>query len=495
MALLVNPSVAAEHKVFRVAVAFFEHEATTFNAQQVDINDFAGPIVGAQVLAYEEVASFTKAMEREPVQLIGLTSPGNPIGASSRGWITNRAFEFHIGKMIEDLRSQGTVNGVYLALHGAAAVVGVDHPEAEIARRIRTVVGPNVPIVATFDLHGNQGVEFLQSANAAFAVKYFPHYDYALQTERAAHVLLQMMRGDYVATSATRKVPILIPTVMMATSKSPFSTIVQRALVWEASFPGLYVNVFLGFPWADVGDAGMTIEAISNGDQTLADRAADDMKRLVWESRRQMVKGDFPMPAKAVRHALRDVAEHRGPIVLADYSDRAGDATFILEELLRQHAANFIYVALRDENVLADLLRRDAKVGEHFEYDVGGRVSEASGAPVRIAGDIEYLGHYGDSDRTPCVIVSFGDNNHLVISRDLVQAWIPEQLASLPLRISSKTIFIVKSRVHFRRAFEDTGVARSIYLVDAPKPYVGTVHLEKLPYKNIDIGQFYPYMQ
>lgn len=493
--LCVTHAAAAAPKTMRIAVAHFKHEATTFNKARVDIADFGPTLEGARLLAHLEVGDFARAMKWDPVTLIPLRSPGPPAGGSSRGWIKRSAFEFHIERMIKDLRSNLPVDGVYLALHGAAAVEGVDRPEAEVARRFREVVGANVPIVATFDPHGNQSAEFLRWADAAFVVKYYPHYDFRLQAQRAAHVLLQMIRRDYVAASATRKVPILLPTVLMGTDRPPFSRIVQRALIWEASHPDLYVNWFFGFPWSDVKDVGMTIQVIANGDEALANRVADQMATLVWDSRAAMVEAQFPQPAAAVARATSDVAAGRGPVVLADYSDRTGDATFILAELIKQQTANVVYVALTDQALVEKLIRSDAKAGDRFDEEVGGRLATASGSPVRINGVISYAGECLNEFESPlsCIIVAFGKNNHLVISSHLLQVWIPRQLVQLPVKTSRNTIYVVKSRVHFRRAFEDTGLAASIYVVDAPQPFVGTVHLEALPYENADLKSFFPY--
>ena len=72
------------------------------------------------------------------------------------------------------------VDGVYQALHGAAAVRNVPRPEAEIARRFREVVGPDVPIVGTFDLHANEDT-FLDYADGSFVTKRYPHYDTTIQ--------------------------------------------------------------------------------------------------------------------------------------------------------------------------------------------------------------------------------------------------------------------------------------------------------------------------
>ena len=102
--------------------------------------------------------------------------------------------------MIAELKAEAPFDGVYLCVHGAMAVRGVPRPEAELARRVREAVGPKAFIAATFDLHGNEDEEFLQHADMAFAVKYFPHYDEYLQGERAARTLVRAIRGDYKPT-------------------------------------------------------------------------------------------------------------------------------------------------------------------------------------------------------------------------------------------------------------------------------------------------------
>ena len=144
-----------------------------------------------------------------------------------------------------------------------------------VQRRVREVVGRDAFIAGTFDPHGNEDAEFLRHADFAFCAKYFPHYDSRLQGERAARMLIRAIRGDYTPVSATVKVPILTATVLQWTGASPWMDLVQRALTWEAREPDLYMNVFFGFPFADVPDVGMTVQAMANGKPELARKAGE----------------------------------------------------------------------------------------------------------------------------------------------------------------------------------------------------------------------------
>jgi len=490
----------------RLAVAFFAHEATTFMPEKVGIDGFPKPnLVGEALLASrsESIQGFVQqAREYHGVELIGLESPGGlPIGSSSKGWITEEAFEHYAGLMMDGLRKALPVDGVYLALHGAMAVEGVPRPEAELARRAREIVGPEVPIAGTFDPHGNEDEEFLRQANFSMVMKYFPHYDGRLQGERAARLLIRTARGDYQPTTATRKPAIITPTVMQWTGQYPWINLIQRALVWEARRKDVFVSVFFGFPWSDVPDVGATIQVMTNGDQALADEIADDMAGYMWRLRRDFV-ATTPVvaPANAVSQAITATRRQETPVVLADYSDRSGDATHILAEIVRQDLGGVLYATLRDERLLKTLVAEGAKAGDAFDREVGGFVVDPeSGKPVRLRGKLVYLGQpeglassLGSADKT-VAIVEFGRGNWVVVTPELVQVTDPAQMGWPPIDPARFTTWVLKSRAHFRRGFDDNGYAKTIVIVDAPAPYVGTIHLDKLPYRNVALDKFYPY--
>src|SRR5206468_1325953 len=172
------------------------------------------------------------------------------------------------------------------SLHGAMGVRGVPRPEAELARRVREVVGREAFLVGTFDPHGNEDEEFLRHADMAFTAKYFPHYDSYLQGERAARTLVRAIRGDYTPARITVKVPIISPSAVQWTGASPWMDLVQRALTWEAREPDAYVNFFFGSAYADVPDVGMTFQVMTNGNPQLARHIADGMAHSAWRQRK-----------------------------------------------------------------------------------------------------------------------------------------------------------------------------------------------------------------
>jgi microcystin degradation protein MlrC len=482
----------------RIAVLHFAHETVTFLRNDTTLSDFiypGSPVSGEALLkAYPRsyMGGFVKmAREFDCVELVGIESPLWPKTYMGSGWVTSEAFETLVGKMIEGLKAEGPFAGVYLSLHGAMAVRGVARPEAELARRVREIVGPNVPIAATFDLHGNEDDEFLDHADIGFAVKYFPHYDEYLQGERAARMLLRMIRGDYKPAHVTRKVPILTATVRMWTGASPWADLIQRALTWEAREVDVFVNVFFGFPFADVPDVGITIQATTNGNARLAADIAGDIAELAWRKRKALLTSTrIHSISDGVALAKQAIAKGEMPVVLADHSDRSGSATLLLKEIIAQNLSHVIVATIADAKTSAKLKADGAKAGDAFDMDIGGLVDESAGAPVRIRGTIlntvEGHGQFW-------VVVKFGRDNVLILSTYLVQMMEPFSLAELGLDIHAFKVFAIKSRVHFRKGFDDNGFAKTILLVEPDQPFLGTVHLDALPYRNIDLKQFYPY--
>ena len=482
----------------RIGVLHFSHETVTFLKNDTTLEDFiypGSPAKGEALLTFDPkyfMGGFVKmAREFDGVELVGIESPLWPKTYMGSGWVTQEAYETLVGRMIEEVKLAKPFGGIYLCLHGAMAVRGVPRPEAELARRVREAVGPKAFIAATFDLHGNEDEAFLKYADMAFAVKYFPHYDGDLQGERAARTLVRAIRGDYKPTHVTTKIPIISPTVLQWTGASPWMDLIQRALVWEAREPDVYVNVFFGFPFADVPDVGMTVQVLTNGNPELAVTISRDMAETAWRQREALLtSAKIHTIPEGVTLAKQAVATGQTPVVLADHSDRSGYATWLLKEIIAQNLSNTLIATIADAKATAKLKAQGAKAGDAFDMEVGGLTDESAGQPVRIQGTIlnavEGHGQFW-------VCIKFGRDNVLILSTYLVQIMEPFPLINLGLDINAFQVMAIKSRVHFRRGFHDNGFAKTILLVEPAEPFLGTVRLDRLPYENVDLKKFYPY--
>ncbi|MFB3853183.1 MAG: M81 family metallopeptidase [Vicinamibacterales bacterium] len=469
-------------KAIRIGVATFSHETCTFCPEPTGIAEweyYGPPVRGEEVLRQGGyIRGFVDAArEYENVDLTGILSPRDSRGGSSGSWLTLEAFDKYSNGIASDLKATGPYDGVFLALHGAMAVTGVPRPEAEIVRRVRKAVG-DVPIFVTLDLHANEDQELADAADAVFIIKRYPHYDAALQGERAARIMLRTIKGDYKPVMATRKPGVLTPSVYQGTGVSPAMEIMERARIWEERTKDAFVSVAFGFAYADVPDVGATVMVVTNNDQETADRIAQDMSDFIWRKREAFAGKKLPKTKEGVAKAIAEARAGKTPVVVADHSDRTGNSTWILEELIAQRASNFCIATISDERAIKTL--EGKKAGDEVSVDVGGWADQYAGKPVKIAGKLEYLGKYG---RYPNVaVLLFGDNNRVILTPELHQVTDPGILKDLGIDISGVHIIALKSRVHFWRGFVEDGLAKAVVEVDAPG--LGPADVTTIPYKN-----------
>ena len=475
-------SEAENGENIRIAVATFSHETCTFCPRPTTIEDweFYGPPTRELFDSNRGYIGGFKSMcdEYGGVELVGILSPRGARGGSSGSWITTEAFDKYSNLIVDDLKQAGNLDGVFLSLHGAMAVTGIPKPEAELVRRVRKAVG-DIPIMVTLDLHANEDHELSDAADAVFIIKRYPHYDTTLIGERAARVMIKTIRGLYKPTMATRKPGVITPSVYQGTGVSPAMEIMERARRWECQHPDTYVSVAFGFAYADVPDVGATVMVVTNNDQNLADRIADDMSDYIWRRRKTFAGKKLPKTKQGVALAVAAARAGKTPVVIADHSDRTGGSTHILEELIKQGAENFCITTLRDEKAI-DEIKANYKVGDSVSIDLGGYSDKFAGNPVRIEGKVEFLGDYA---RGTVAVLLFGKNNRVILTPQLMQVTTPSIFKPLGIDLDSLDIIVLKSRVHFRRGFYETDLAGAIFEVDAPG--WGPADLTTLPYENI----------
>lgn len=476
-------ATAAPSRPIRLAVATFSHETCTFCPEPTGVKEweFYGPPERGEAVLKNGgyIAGFVRAArEYDNVQLVGILSPRDAKGGSSGSWLTTEAFDKYSNGIAADIRQTGPYDGVYLALHGAMAVTGIPKPEAELVRRVRAVVGKAVPIYVTLDLHANDDHELSDAADGVLIIKRYPHYDAALQGERALRLLLRTIKGSFKPTMATRKPGVLTPSVYQGTGTSPSMEIMERARIWEERTRDASVSVAYGFAYADVPDIGATVMVITNNDQPLADRIADDMSDFIWKKREEFAGKTLPKTEEGVRLALAAAKAGRVPVIVADHSDRTGNSTWILEELIKQGGRNFCITTLSDEKALAALDGK--KAGDSVSLAVGGWAEETSGRPVTITGRLDWIGQYEHMDRV--AVVRFGDNNRIILTPVLHQVTDPGIFKPLGIDLAAVDIIVLKSRVHFWRGFVEDGLAKAVFQVDAPG--LGPADVSTIPYKN-----------
>ncbi len=484
----------------RIGVASFSHETCTFCPKPTTIEDFEAGGVSYNEDVIEEVRGIPTyingfliaADEHDDVELVGILSASKSRGGSSGSWLTEKCFDKYSYGIANGLKEKGPFDGVLLALHGAMAAGGHLKPEAEIVSRCREAVGPEVPIMVTLDLHANEDHELTDAADGVFILKTYPHVDSENIGYTAAKCLIKTIKGKFNPTMGIKKPRVMTPSVYQGTGESPAKDIMDRAKMWEEKEKDCYsVSVAFGFAYADVPDVGATVITVTNDNQELANKIAKDVSDYIWSLREPFAGKKLPKTEEAVDKAIKLSKEGKTPVIIADHSDRMGDSTWVLEELIEKGASDFCIATISDEKSIK-LIQEKASQGEHISFKVGGHSGPYAGEPVLIEGKVTYLGECEFTLTGPMskgakrnlgltAVLSFGDNNHVILTPTLHQVLDDAIFPAVGLDLEELKIVAIKSRVHFRAYYNDR--AGSIVVVDAPG--LGPADLSQHDYKNI----------
>src|ERR1700736_5086771 len=331
----------------RIAVGAFLHETNTFAPTKATYDDFVhgggwpSMARGADVLKVMRginagLAGFVEAAETNGWELI----PTLSCGASPSAHVTRDAFERIVKEMIDGIAAAGPLDAVYLDLHGAMVTEHLDDGEGEILARVRKVIGKDVPLVASLDLHANVTPEMVEPAEALIAYRTYPHVDMADTGRASARHLALLLKTRQRFAKAFRELPFLIPISWQCTNDQPTKGIYQQLAALESdAVPTL--SFAPGFPAADFPHCGPSVFAYGRT-QADADAAADEMAKLIIGHENDF-DGRIFTPDEGVRHAMELATRASKPIVIADTQDNPGaggdsDTTGMLRALVRNGA-------------------------------------------------------------------------------------------------------------------------------------------------------------
>src|SRR5438477_4248492 len=181
--------------------------------------------------------------------------------------------------MIDGIAAAGRLDAIYLDLHGAMVTEHLDDGEGEILARVRKVIGKDLPLVVSLDLHANVTPQMVEQADALIAYRTYPHVDMADTGRAAAKHLALLLRSRQRFAKAFRQLPCLIPISWQCTNDQPTKGIYQKLAAMESdAVPTL--SFAPGFPAADFPECGPSVFAYGST-QAYADAAADELTKLI----------------------------------------------------------------------------------------------------------------------------------------------------------------------------------------------------------------------
>jgi microcystin degradation protein MlrC len=469
----------------RIATGGIAQETNTFQWQPTTLADFQRPgfgtlVRGRQILDLEGTGTVYGGVVAEAkataVELIpttfGSVMPG--------GRVERAAFAALRDEIVEGIRAALPIDGVLLELHGAMALSDHDDAEGLLLADVRSLVGPDVPIVAPLDLHTNLSDEMVALADAFVGYKEYPHTDMPETGARALQILVSAIRGDSRPTMAHTRLPLIVPNQAMVTTwQSPLKIAIDRAREIERRPGVLAATVLGGFPFADLPFTGVSTIIVTDGDAVLARRCADELASLCWERR-----ADFSVRPTSVAEAVAEaMAAPAGSVyILADVADSgasgtAGDGTVVLQGLLDAGARSAAFAQIMDGEAVAACV--EAGVGSEVILEVGGKHDRLHGPPVQVTGTVRLI-HEGSfplagpmgagtmASRGRTVVLEIGGRGGIELQLTELRGH-PHDLnffRAFGIEPTERRILVLKSAAHFRAAFEP--IATRVIEVDAP---------------------------
>lgn len=379
----------------RIAIAHIGQETGSFTPAHTTIDTFRsfGLYEGDEILqkmrAIGPIGGFLAAAAEEQLSYTPL--PVIQAWGGAHGPLTAETLLFLEERLVSGLQRILPVDGFFFSQHGAAAAENDPDVEGYLLAAARRVLGPQVPIVCPLDHHGNVTQRMMDRINGLVAHRTQPHLPFDTG-KLAAHQLFAILRGEIKPTIAWRKIPMLAHQEQFLTSHGPMKEWFDRARAYEA-LPGVVsVSPFPMQPWLDVPEGGWATVVITNNDQALAERLADEHAHMVWEMRdRFWVYESIPVE-QAVRQA---VATERGLVILSDTGDSVfggapGDSTQILRELLRQQVTQPVLLPIVDAEAVE--LAVTAGVGATLHLQLGGKLATAFHQPVAVTAKVAAIG-------------------------------------------------------------------------------------------------------
>jgi microcystin degradation protein MlrC len=481
----------------RIVTGTFSHETNTFSNIPTTMDEFAkqgithGDDIAARFRGTNTIeAAFLDAAEKFGFELVW-TSYGSAIPG---GLVSQEAYEYFTGHILEGIQAAGQIDGILLHLHGAMVTEQVDDGEGHFLEAVRRLVGPQVPIVTTLDLHTNMTPRIIRNCNALVGYDTYPHVDMYERAFEAADILVRIIRGEIDPKMALERPRLITPLqTQVTTRETPMKRLIDLVQRLEEDRRVVCVSAFGGFPFSDIEPAGLSCVAVTDGDAELAGNLARQVTDAAVAERDNWIVHPTP-PEEAVRRAM---AAERGPVILADIADSgaggtAGDATVTFKTLLDLGARNAAVCSISDQEAINICLQ--AGVGAEVSMLVGGKRDKLHGDPVPITGTVRLI-HEGSFVREGpmgrgviqtvgrCVVVEIGgtDGIELMLTEHRAHPNDLQYFRAFGIEPTKRQMLVLKSAAHYRAAFDP--IATETIEVDAPG--ITSPRLERYPYKNI----------
>ena len=461
----------------RIATGCIGHETNTFSPVPTTMGHFeqgsyyTGPAVLDAFAGTSTITGgFIDGADDLGVELVPLLWTF----ATPSGVVEQAAYDQLKARFMQLLQEAGPLDGVCLDLHGAMVSEAHEDAEGDLLASMRRAVGP-IPLISTLDLHANITARMAAQVEALVGFDTYPHVDCYERGLEAIKLMHAQVEGRIRPIQAYRQLPLLTAPPTQCTMHGPMLRVLEKLHDIESRPAVATTTVSMGFPFADIRDAGVSVLVTTDGDRDRAEAYADELAAFIWDMRR-----DFEGELVAIEEAIERARNAKGqPIVLAEGADNPGgggpcDGTHILRALIEADFEGAVVAVIADPESVEQAIA--AGVGREVDLQVGGKTIALHGAPVAVRGYVKALadgrfvlrgpmgrGKSGSMGRTAVVVVG---GIEIVLTEERVQPFDAEVLRCVGITPEQCKLIALKSAVHFRADY--TPIAHEILEVDTP---------------------------
>ena len=477
----------------RFALAGISHETNTFHSIKTEYKNFeeSGMILKEKEIEklYESpstIGGFFKASRDYGFDLVPLMfATTGPLGT-----ITSVTFEKLINEILDKMKNHGPFDGVLLDLHGAAVSEEFEDMDGEITRRVRNLIGSDIPFGINLDMHANVSKEMVKNTDITNIYQTTPHLDADETGYKCAELVYKTSTMEIVPTQHVETPPMTINIINHNTNMEPMKSILSESRKLYSDRDVLSVSVAEGYPYSDIKKMGMSFTVITNDNQEKAKNYSKKIAKFAWSKR-------FEMDSKApsIEQGLKEaVSTIEKPVVLMDSGDNIGagssaDSTHILHKA-RELGISGILQTIYDPEAVEKCMN---KLGSIITLSVGGKSDKLHGDPIEITGKVTsyFEGEFEDHGRThgggkyfdagDSVSIQTEDENTLILTSKRVGNTSIQLYYSLGIDPLGFPIIIAKGVQSPRPAFEP--IASKIIALDTPGVTASGLH--NFNFKNI----------
>ena len=410
-----NKNVETQNTLPRIAIAGIGIESSTFSPAETHEEAFharIGDSIFGRYPFFAEGSDIRKRAEWIPT-LLGKSLPG--------GIVTRKAYESMVDKTLEMLKTNGPYDGLFFDIHGAMSVVGLKDAEGDLIKRIREVVGTEVLISTSMDLHGNVSERLAQHTDLITCYRMAPHEDALESKERAITNLLDRLENNMGKPKykAWIPVPILLPGEKTSTRIEPGKSLYAKVPLVADQKGVIDAAIWIGYAWADEA-RNHAVVMVTGDDKDKVVSGAEKLAEAFWDKRQEF---EFVAPVATLNESMQmALKSKKQPFIISDMGDNptaggSGDVTWTLKEILARpefkskDGPSLIYASIPGPALVAEAQK--VGVGGKISAMVGAEVDDRFAPPLQLNGTITAIKE-GDRDAEVEVVIKIGSVNIIV---------------------------------------------------------------------------------